>query len=53
MPRIATCCRHGIRGYDDNSRDKRVRGNIARRLDAGDAHSDRRDDYNRHLRGLW
>jgi hypothetical protein len=40
-------------GYDDYSLDKRLRGEIAGRLDRADAFSATRKDLDRHLRGLW
>ncbi|WP_439545297.1 Eco57I restriction-modification methylase domain-containing protein [Sandarakinorhabdus sp.] len=40
-------------GYDDYSLDKRLRGEIAARLDRADAFSATRKDLDRHLRGLW
>lgn len=39
-------------GYDDYSLDKRLRGEIAARLDKADAFSATRKDLDRHLRGL-
>lgn len=39
--------------YDDYSLDKRLRGEVAKRLDDADAFSDVRTDLDRHLRGLW
>ena len=39
--------------YDDYSLDKRLRGEVAKRLDNADAFSDVRTDLDRHLRGLW